>query len=316
MESDMVDGEVGMNFSVNTSALPGLAQLMERRWGALQGGYDYLKRYTVIGQAEGVLNWLLGEHQEVVNGVGAYLERAANDYALPYATAITAATAYYRRNDADAAARLDATLAPLDDPGKHGPAIPPANQGLGPELFSDPPMCQVNWYGPPHDYQADYQLEFLPFDALSPTSDARELIWQASRIAVALGLLDHPYDIIDELVKPLSGDWTAFAACAEVFQHLGNSLIDQASCIHDGVRKIDQVWTGNAADACASGLDRFAGDLNRASAVLYRTAAMYADTAEQVKAQAAVLASVVTTLLDMAIDAGLSAGTDGGFLPL
>jgi hypothetical protein len=304
-----------MSFSVNTDALPGLAQLMERRRQALRDGYNYLQGNTTIGfLGEGILNNLFGDHQQVVDAVGAFLDRAANDYAGRYSTAVTAATAYYRRTDASSAASLDASLAPLDDPGKHGPTSPPANQGLGPDVFADPPQGHVNHYVPPHDYQADYDYDFLPPDVLSPTSDAREFIWQASKLLVDLGLLDHPFDIIEEAVKPLSGDWAAFGACRDVFKNLGDALIDQAGCIHAGAKRTDLVWTGNAADACAGGLDRFGGDLNRASGTLFEIAQMYGHTADEMKELGELLGSILTFVLDEAIDICIDAATDGEFV--
>jgi len=79
-----------------------------------------------------------------------------------------------------------------------------ADQALGAEVFTDD-ICPANRYIAPADYHAQYSYDFAAFDALSPTSDVRELIWQVSQIAVDFGLLDHPYDVIDEAVKPLSG---------------------------------------------------------------------------------------------------------------
>lgn len=305
-----------MRFSVNAAALPGLAALLDRRSQDLSAGSAYVAQNTQIdwGNA-GILNLIWGDHKDIVHAVDDFLDRAATGYATPYATAVTKATAYYQQTDAESATRLDATLPPIDDPGKHGdgpaPADPTlANPRLREGIFTDQ-RRPSDLYLPPADHQAEYRYDFGFLDGLSPTSVVRELIWQASRIAVALGLLDHPYDVIDEAVQPLSGDWVAFAGCADVFNHLADSLNESGECVLDGVGTIPLVWTGNAADQCANGLARFAGDLTGAVGPLRQLAQTYTTVAEQVRAQAEVFASLLTLLIDEVVDKALEGVTGG-----
>jgi hypothetical protein len=151
------------------------------------------------------------------------------------------------------------------------------------------------------------------FDTLSPTSQVRELIWRITEIGVDLGLLDHPYDVLEEAVKPFSGDWTAFAGCADTYRHLADALTDAGGCVLDGVGKVPRVWTGNAADQCAAGLARFAGDLGVAVGPLRATASAYASTAVQIRAHAEALAALLTILIDEVVEAALD-GASGGVL--
>ena len=305
-----------MRFSVNAAALPGLAALMDRRSRDLVAGSAYVAQHTQIDWGDaGILNAIWGHHRDIVGAVDDFLGYAASGYATVYATAITKAAAYYRQADAESATRLDACLAPVGDPGKHGDdPVPPdhslANPRLGEAIFTDR-RRPGDLYLPPTDQQADYRYNFTFLDGLSPTSVARELIWQASRIAVALGLLDHPYDLIDEAVRPLSGDWVAFAGCADVFNHLADSLTESGACVLDGVGTIPQVWTGNAADQCANGLARFAGDLTAAVGPLRQLAHTYTTVAEQVRAQAELLASLLTLLIDEVVDKAIEGATGG-----
>ncbi|MEN3304113.1 MAG: hypothetical protein V7603_315, partial [Micromonosporaceae bacterium] len=300
-----------MKFSVNATALPGLADLMDRRWQDLTEGRDYLNRNTRIeaGQA-GILNWLWGQHEKVVTAVGDFLGSAADGYAAAYGGAVVEASAYYQHTDAQAAVRLDATLPRVDDPGKHDTTSTSADLSLDSSVFADH-MCPGDRYAPPVDHHAENPYTFAALDTLSPTSEVRELVWQVSQIAVDLGLLDRPYDVLEEAVKPFSGDWAAFAGCADTYQHIADALNDAANCVMDGVTTIPQVWTGNAADQCAMGLSRFAADLTAAVDPLRATAEAYASTAEQVRAHAEVLAALLTILIDEVVEAALDTASGG-----
>jgi hypothetical protein len=200
----------------------------------------------------------------------------------------------------------------VDDPGKHDAGTAQAITSLGPGFFADH-MCPGDRYAPPIDHHAEARYNFTAFDLLSPTSQVREIIWKVSEVAVTLGLLDHPYDVIEEAVKPFSGDWAAFAGCADTFQHLADAVNDAGTCVMDGVSAIPQVWTGNAADQCAGGLARFSTDLTAAVGPLRATANAYASTAEQVRAHAEVLAALLTILIDEVAEAALAA-VGGGLM--
>jgi hypothetical protein len=300
-----------MKLSVNAAALPGLAALMDRRWEDLNEGRDYLIRNTriVAGEA-GILNWIWGQHEKIVAATGDFLGTAADGYAAPYGHAVLEAAAYYRYTDAQAAARLDASLTPVDDPGKHDGGLARSDPSLDSATFTDR-MCPGDRYAQPADHHVEAPYTFGALDTLSPTSEVRELVWQVSQIAVDLGLLDRPYDVIEEAVKPFSGDWAAFAGCADTFQHIAEALNDASDCVVGGVTTIPRVWVGNAADRCAMGLTRFAADLGAAVDPLLATAEAYSSTAEQVRAHAEVLAALLTILIDEVIEAALDALSGG-----
>ena len=302
-----------MKFSVNAAALPGLSHLMDRRWQDLTDGRGYVATNTQIepGQ-EGILNFLWGQHEKIVGAVDDFLASVADGYAAPYATAIREAAGYYQRTDARAAARVDATMPGVDDPGKHDASSARADMALGAGVFADR-VHPTDRYIAPADHGADAGSGFTTLDTLSPTSDVREIIWQVTSIAVDFGLLDHPYDVLAEAVKPFSGDWTAFARCADTLQHLADGLADSGTAVLDGVRTVPRVWTGNAADQCAGGLARFAGDLTVAAGPLRATGEAYASTAEQVRAQAEALAALLTILIDEVVEVALDTVSGGLF---
>jgi hypothetical protein len=119
-----------MNFSVNATALPGLAQLMDRRRQDLTDGRDYLAHNARVerGQA-GILNWLWGQHEKIVRATADFLARAADGYAAPYAMAIveaarTTSTAMHGPPHGWTPPSLARTIPASTPPAPHGPTRP------------------------------------------------------------------------------------------------------------------------------------------------------------------------------------------------
>lgn len=308
-----------MEFSVNSNALIGLSEMMDRRWEDFESGRTYLKANTHFSVLNaGLLNDLLGQHQKIVDSIDEFLSGAAQRFAGPCATAVIEADLSYRNSDRDAAARADAALpAPGTVLQGHGPAaaVPepaappptgPADQSLDRSVFVDM-RCPTAWLQPPSDHRGDHLIEMSPLDALSPTSVLRDVIWGATGLAARFGLLHRPYDIIAEVVQPLSGDWSGYVRCADVYDNLAHAIEDAAACADDGRMTIDRVWTGNAADACITAIAAFSTNLRAAVEPLHRTAEAYRTVAETVRADSEVLAAALILLTDFIIESGLEA---------
>src|SRR5690242_21242531 len=106
-----------MGFSVNSNALFGLSDMMDRRWEDFESARTYLKANTQFSVLNaGLLNDILGQHQKIVDNIDGFLSGAAQRFAGPCATAVIEANLSYRSSDLDAAARTDAAL----------PVVPPA----------------------------------------------------------------------------------------------------------------------------------------------------------------------------------------------
>jgi len=296
-----------MEFSVNSNALFGLSDMMDRRWEDFESARTYLKANTQFSVLNaGLLNDILGQHQKIVDSIDEFLSGAAQRFAGPCATAVIEANLSYRSSDLDAAARTDAAL-PVVPPATPRPTGP-ANQSLDRSVFVDM-RRPTGWLQTPPDHHADHPLELSLLDALSPTTVLRDAIWGATGIAARFGLLDRPYDIVAEVVQPLSGDWSGYLRCADVYDNIAHTIEDAAACADDGRMTIDRVWTGNAAEACITSMAAFSANLRAAIDPLHRTAATYRSVAETVRADSEVLAAMLTLLADFIIETGLEAPT-------
>lgn len=284
-----------MEFSVNSTALAGLVEMLDRRWQDYESGRTYLKgnaHFSVF--STGVLDAIHGTHQEIVREIDALLATAAEGFAGPCSTAVAEANSLYLHSDLAAAARADAAV-PVPTAGRYCPTTPAgtdaagaagrADPTAGPQIFFDP-VCPSAWYRQPPDHRSDHPYQFSCFDAFSPASWGREAIWKVTGLAARFGVLDRPYDVVAEAVEPLCGDWAGFMTCADVYDNLAEAINDTIRCVTAGGHAVGRVWTGNAADTCAQDLGRFAVDLNAAVAPLHQTAATYRQVAEGVYLQA------------------------------
>jgi hypothetical protein len=305
-----------MEFSVNTKALVGLSDLMDRRWTDLESGRSYLKNnahFSVLNK--GILNTIWGRHQNIVDDIDAFLSSAAERFAGPCAVAVTDANVTYLHSDRNAVIRNDAALPVGSGPSaESASAATAADLSLDRSVFADP-YCPTARLQPPPDHRGDYPYEMSYFDVLSPTTALRDVIWKATGLAAVFGLLDRPYDIIAEAVQPLSGDWVRYVACADVFDNVALMVGDAAACVDHGRITIPRTWTGNAADACSRATADFAAALRSAVEPLHRTGATYREVAKGVRAEAEALAALLTLLGDTVIESGLEAVTGGLELP-
>jgi len=296
-----------MEFSVNSNALFGLSDMMDRRWEDFESARTYLKANTQFSVLNaGLLNDILGQHQKIVDSIDEFLSGASQRFAGPCATAVIEANLSYRSSDLAAAASTDAAL-PVASPATPRPTGP-ANQSLDRSVFVDL-RRPAGWLQTLPDHHADHPLELSLLDALSPTTVLRDAIWGATGMAARFGLLDRPYDIVAEVVQPLSGDWSGYLRCADVYDNIAHTIEDAAACADDGRMTIGRVWTGNAAEACITSMAAFSTNLRAAIDPLHRTAATYRSVAETVRADSEVLAAMLTLLADFIIESGLEAPT-------
>jgi hypothetical protein len=311
-----------MEFSVNSSALVGLSDLMDRRWEDFESARAYLRtnaRFSVLNG--GLLNDLVGQHQQIVREIDAFLAAAAEGFAGPCATAVTEANLTYRRSDLSAMVRTDAALPTVraDPQELMGPVTGApfglADQSVDRSVFADT-RRPTTWLQPPPDHHADYPYEYTFFDQMSPTQHLRDQVWHITSVAAALGLMPRPIDIFVEVVQPLSGDWAAYVGCADVYDNLAHLLQEAALCVDDGRLTIGRVWTGNAAEACGDAVAVFAVSLRAAVDPLHEAASTYRSVAEIVRAEAKLIASVLSTILDLILESALEAPSVGLEAPL
>ncbi len=303
-----------MGFSVNTGALAGLPQMLDRRWHSLEAGRRYLATRAVIpADQQGVLNACLAQHTRNITTLDHYLAVAAEQHVGRFSVAIGEAVTSYTRTDETSAARLDLTYPGTVEIRNRMPAQV-ADQALTADLFADR-HNPGSRYLAPEDYRGEYELDMTALDWLSPTTMYRDLVWWVTSIAASIGLLDHPIDPLEEFCKPLSGDWAAFASCADVIACVGMEIGDDAVAIDAGAAALTRIWTGNAAGNCQASLYRLARELGRAPALLDQLAEQYRNTAEQMRSINEAMRAVITVIVDEAIDLAIDAATEGAAAP-
>src|SRR2546430_7292510 len=288
-----------MEFSVNTRALPGLADMWARRDHDLTRTADYLDAQSVLQWGQGLLNAMFGTHERIIKEVDAFLRRAGGSYLHRYSLAVAGAVEDYRTSDLSANARVDAIL-----PGLPAPGGQLADQTLGPEIFADPRKLVLKI---PPDFRGEFAYQPTWTDLLSPSTIDRDVIWSLTGVAAKLGLLPHPIDPYETFTLPLFGDWPGMARVSFALTQVAQAVSFVGERIDSGAVALDRVWTGHAASNCAEALGRFTLDLEDAEGILYELATMYHDVAVAAHDKAEALSVLVALVLDIAGSLGVEA---------
>jgi len=299
----MYEGEAIVSFSVNTKALVGAAIALERRGRELTVADRYVAAETHLATFS--LANVHGTHQHVVTALMAYLSGLTETFADQDAIRIRAAIQAYDETDARAAGRTDATMPGLLSGLPQTPPLTAAENAYGPAIFGDrrdPSAALI----PPASHETDIPYQPSWSDLLSPTSLARDAIWKVSGLLTDLGLLERPVDPLDVLLRPFVGDWAGLLRCAEVFTHVGDMLPQTADCVDDIHDLVPTVWTGNVAEMCGVNLGGFATAVRGGITPLQRLASTYEQVARGVAANEKVMATIITSLSDLAIDVALT----------
>ncbi len=291
-----------MGFSVNAKALGGLADMLDRRAHDLLKTAGYVTVHSTLQGGPGLVNVLSGAHGKIVDEIVAFLRRAATSYLTEYSIAVSLAVEAYTTSDQGSSARLDASLPGLDS--LPPPSAQPADQSVGPEIFTDPAKLVLKI---PPDYHADFPYQPSWADVISPTSIPRDVIWAVSHLAVDLGLIDRPVDPYEAFTVPLFGDWAGLERFSFALRQTVQALSYVCERVDSGTATQDRIWTGHAATNCAVALGRFTFDLQDAQGLLQEIANSYHDIAVSARAKEAALASLVSVAIDVAATFGVEA---------
>ena len=287
-----------MSFTVDANALVGLPDLLDRLGDDAQAARAYAATYTQLHWG-GLLSLITAGHTHAVAETDAFLATVGGRIAHDDAVRVRAAIDYYRRTDAAAAARVDATIAhPMS------PDEPVLTAGAHPGLFGDVAHTR-DALVPPRDHHAD--MPFTPkwTELLSPTAAARTAIWVVTSLGAKLGFCDRAHDVVAEVVEPLSGDWAGLLRCAEVFERLAGASAAMSSNVQWGAVCLDRVWSGHAADSCEEVLVLVDTALAEAQEPFRGLAEQYRTAAEEVHSINELMAELVGDLVDYAVIAAL-----------
>lgn len=284
-----------MEFSVDVAALALLPDQLDRLGDDAARGRSYVADHTVLKPGEGLFNLILGGHRTAVDSACRFLGDRLGPHARDHAGVVRSAVEYYRTTDLKAAAQVDATIAP---PAGHTRLLP--QPGRWPGLFTDDAE-PVDLLVRPPDHHADHPLHMRWTDVLSPTSLARDVVWEATTLATDVGVLDRPYDPFMEWVKPWLGDWAGLRACADVFTAVAAATSVMALNVRHGALSAQAVWTGNAADGCVRSMAKLHSTLAATPDPLRRIADEYRHAAEEVHRLSEACAGLVVEIVDLAL---------------
>jgi hypothetical protein len=295
-----------MEFSVNSRALGGLADMLDRRADDLTRTAGYLDAESYIQYGPGLLNHLSGAHTRIANEADAFLRRAAKGHAHQYSVGVAGAVQDYTGSDQASSARIDATLP--DAPSGIPAVATLADQSLGPEVFADPYKLVLKV---PPDFSAEHPYKPAWSDVFSPNSIIRDVLWSLSKFAVVLGILDKPIDPFEAFTVPLFGDWAGLKRFAFALRQAGQAVSYVADRVTSGTVTCDEVWTGHAADNCTAVLHRFALDLRHGRTVFDELARTYDEVADAAQRTGEAVGHLVAICADVASTLGVEALFEG-----
>ena len=289
-----------MTFRVNIAALRGLPPFLDRRRTDLVAAETYVHTYTAL-KPGGFIDPIAPRHAQAVAVITRFLTDAAI-YVGVDASNLRDAITSYAKSDARAAARADGRLPDYAAP--PAPTFDPGEDTLTAEVFEDTGN-PAGFLVPPTDQRSIYGYQPSWADILSPTTVVRDTVWGLTKIAATVGLLDRAYDPFELFVDPFTGDWAGLLECAEVFVRVAELLdgVRRAVVVTD--RVVPLVWTGHASDACQVNLARFGSAMADGAAQLRGLADTYRTVVTGLVKAEGLAAQMVTTVVDMAVDAGI-----------
>jgi hypothetical protein len=246
---------------------------------------------------------LFQTHERVIAEVDGFLRRVG-DYADRYSSGVDRAVRAYAHTDANASARIDATLPGFVDPGQ--PAHR-ADQSLGPEIFAD---AQCLTLDPPPDFKAQFPYQPSWADLISPASTARDAVWGMTWVLAKLGLLKEPYDPYETVTVPLCGDWAGLARTGVALQQVAKAVTYVSDRVDEGAATLDRVWTGHAAGNCRYALRHFAADLPPGARLISEIADHYTKVATTAREQGEALGTMISLLVDLGCSFGVELGVE------
>ncbi|MBR7676252.1 hypothetical protein [Streptomyces daliensis] len=124
-------------------------------------------------------------------------------------------------------------------------------------------------------------------DALSPTA------WVLEVYEMVFG-----FNPLDETLQWFTGDWQAFARCAEAWKNLGSMCDDIAANIQGGNRELDASWQGHAADMAYLYFDTLQQKTVNYNSSLTKLSGEYREIAHAVFSAAEAAKGVLAALAD------------------
>lgn len=302
------------DFAVQPAALKELADLLDRAKEDVEAGRSHLQPLQELTQCEGALNE--GVHTSTFQGLDGWLNDLAGKVVAPAAQTVRDAAAYYERTDEESARTFDETEFPDDtyvtdtrEQTGYVPIEPPEDTGR----FQD--VVEPQEYLRPVD-KADYIREDMTsiawYEAFSISAWTNEVITQASEFVVWIGLLDKPFNPLDELWKPYIGDWAGVGASSAALEHLAHALRVLSSNINWASQGCEEVWQGNAGDGATVHLMNMARPPYNLVVPLLDLSKAYKAAADEMVGHRDACVNLYKTLIDTAVELAAAGSVAGG----
>ena len=290
-----------MSFTVNAAGLAGLPDQLDRlQLDALRGS-AYVGDHAKLSYG-GVLNDITADHERIRHDVRGFLEKLGGPVAGNTGEAVRAAMTYYAHADAKAAASLDAacpatTSAHADVAGNYG-ATSYSSSALG-ARFRDVAKPTDHYVAPP-DHHTEFPDEPFQLNIITPASTGRQLIIKATELAESLGL-GHRWDPYEEILKPLTGDWSGMRACADVYGNVGDAVGAMTMNLRTMAYDVPEVWTGNAADGMTGYVLKVADQLDGSKQSFADLGSAYQAAAESAHRSFEQVGELLSELIDLVL---------------
>ena len=298
-----------MGFRYEPGTLRAAAKDMDelRLW--VKEAREYASEHLDINTAfdEGFLNTFMFTHSSVESTTNDYL-RDLQTLVDDVAEAFRTTDDTYRTVDRDRARVLDHIAGALPEGELEASK---AETGEIPDQY----WLITNWTDPTKhllDPEVDPDIGGSSWwDLLSPSAFINSAVLQVTKFGATIGLIDHEVNVIEELCKPLSGDWNAYKRAGNALNHLGDFLYDVRTDFRGTANTLELPWKGNASDHARDFLYDAAADLSTASKELKEAGQNYEESAEAAKDFAKLLGIAVEVCTDTAAAAAIAAGAAG-----
>lgn len=254
-------GSGQVTFRVDPQALDQAAALLERNRAVVPDMQSYISTYLAkdawnqVG-GQGLLLWFSYDHDEQVVRADHRLHWV-NGVWQSGAVNLGVSAAQYRSVDAETAAHMDAQLRRLGE-------APHVDSDPSHWEYSDRPAATFNDVADPHRAVSTPPNDSI--DSLEPqAAEVAQWVGQINDLvsmnAWARFAIKEIFggDPIKEALDLLAGDWTVFAHYAVAWKHVGFSVAAMTDNIEHTGDALAAHWTGNAADAALTWLQKMHG---------------------------------------------------------
>lgn len=301
------------DFKVQPAALDKLADLLDRAKEDADAGRKHLADFRDLEHGEGILNERV--HETTLDAINGWLATLGTEAIASAATAVRNAAKYYRAIEEANARAFDEQQFPatyVTEIREHTDYVeiePP--EGVG--RFQD--VTEPQEYlrkVDPDGHDVANMVHIAWWEAFSITAMLNEAFVKATEFLSWIGMLDRPYNPLEDLFKPFVGDWAGVYATAEALENLAHTLRNVSTNIHWASQGCEEVWQGNAGDGAAIHLMRVGDPINEIVVPLLELSKEYKTFADGMVEYRDGLVGLYKGVSDTVIELSIAAGVAGG----